>query len=91
LKTKEGDKVAVPKYSSITSLIPWQTALAQAVVNTSGNRSYKVVMQWISEVWAPDATFAALADSGGDNFVTLDIKLTTAMSHVVSHDGQDAK
>jgi len=71
--------------------VSWQTALLQAVVPTSGNRSYNVVTTWISQSWAKGSTYESLADSGPDAFVTLDMMLSTAMQTMIMHAGQDAK
>ena len=60
-------------------------------MQTSGNRDYKPVIKWISDVWAVGATFDGLADSGGDSFATLDVKLASSMQAVISHGGHDAK
>ena len=90
-KTKESDKVQVPAFPTITSLLMWQTALSQALVQTSGSRDIQSVVKWISEVWSPGSSFLGLKDSGGDAFVTLDVKLATAMQAMIAHGGQDAK
>ncbi len=65
-KTKEADKVAVPIYPSITSVLHWQTALTQAIVQASGHRNLQLIIKWITDVWAVDATFESFAKSGGD-------------------------
>jgi len=52
LKTKEGDKVIVPHYPAITTLLAWQTSLLAAVVTTSGEREYTLVARWIGQAYA---------------------------------------
>ena len=49
------------------------------------------MIKWISDVWAAGATLDSLADSGGDSFATLDLKLATSTQAVIAHGGHDAK
>ncbi len=91
LKTKEGDKLHAPSYPSITNLVSWQSALTQQLVLTSGVRDIETVIKLISAVWTKGAKFDDFATSGGLEFVTLDVKLSTAMQLIISHGGQDAK
>ncbi len=91
LKIKEADKLTAPAYPTITNLQSWQSNLTQALVQTSGVREVERVIYWITSVWAKDAKFEDFATSGGSEFVTLDVKLSTAMQLIISHGGQDAK
>ncbi len=91
LKVKEADKVNCPSFPTITNLASWQSSLSQALVQTSGVRDVRIIMEWISAVWAPGAKIDHFADSGGEAFVTLDVKLSVSLQHIISHGGQDAR
>ena len=91
LKIKEADKLHAPAYPTITNLASWQSNLTQQLVQTSGVREVETIIQWITEVWTRGAKFEDFATSGGPEFVTLDVKLSTAMQLIISHGGQDAK
>ncbi len=62
----------------------------QALLQTSGNSDIEIVIKRISDVWTIGATSESLVDSGGDAFVTLDVKLATSMQAVIAHGGQGA-
>ena len=90
-KVKEADKLSAPPFPTITNLASWQSNLSQALVQTSGVRDVRIIIEWISAVWAPGAKIDHFATSGGESFVTLDVKLSVALQHIISHGGQDAK
>ncbi len=90
-KIKEADKLHAPAYPTITNLASWQSNLTQQLVQTSGVREVETIIQWITSVWTKGAKFEDFATSGGPEFVTLDVKLSTAMQLIISHGGQDAK
>ena len=90
-KIKEADKLHAPPYPTITNIASWQSNLTQALVQTSGFRVVETIIEWITKVWTKGAKFEDFSSSGGPEFVTLDVKLSTAMQLIVSHGGQDAK
>jgi hypothetical protein len=90
-KTKEAEKVHVPPFPTIISLSAWKTALTHGVVQASGNRDTGRVVAWIKIVWAPGKTIEDFASSGGDEFVTLDNKLTVSLQMSVQNGGTDAR
>ena len=49
------------------------------VAVASGNPDYTRVTQWLAETWS-DVTFEQLGSSSGMVFVTLDLKLASAMT-----------
>ncbi len=85
LKTKEADKLTAPAYPTITNLMGWQSNLGVALVQASGVRNVEKVIFWISSVWAKGSKFEDFAESGGAEFVTLDIKLSMAMTSTIAH------
>ncbi len=91
LKIKEADKITPPPYPTITNLMGWQSNLGVSLVQASGVRNVEKVIFWISAVWAKDAQLEDFSDSGGSEFVTLDIKLSMAMNSTIAHGGQDAR
>jgi hypothetical protein len=91
LKTREADKVFVPIYPAITTLLAWQTSLLAAVVTASGEREYSLVARWIGKAFDKTLKFEELADSEHRRFVTLDMKLATGMTLMISNAGQGAK
>ena len=88
LKTKEADKITPPPYPTITNLMGWQSNLGVAPVQASGVRTVEKVIYWISAVWAQDAQLDDFAESGGAEFVTLDIKLSVAINSTNANGGQ---
>jgi hypothetical protein len=91
LKVKEADKLHAPAYPTITNLASWQSNLTQQLVQTSGVRDVQTIIEWITAVWTTGAKIEDFADSGGAAYVTLDVKLSTAMQLIISHGGQEAK
>ncbi len=91
LKVKEADKLHAPSFPTITNLGSWQSNLSQALVQTSGVRDVRIIIEWISAVWAPGSKIEDFATSGGDAFVTLDVKLSSALQQIIAHGGHEAK
>jgi hypothetical protein len=91
LKIKEADKLHAPAFPTITNLASWQSNLTQALVQTSGVRDVETIIAWISAVWAAGSKIEDFADSGGEAYVTLDVKLSIALQQIITHNGPDAK
>ena len=83
-KVKEADKVEVPPFPEINQLSPWRTNLMNNVAVASGNPDYSKVTLWLAETWS-GANFQQLA------FVTLDLKLASAMTTMIHKAGERAK
>ena len=60
------------------------------VAVASGNPDYSKVMLWLAETWS-GSTFQQLGNSGGVAFVTLDLKLASAMAVMIRKAGERAK
>ena len=89
-KIREADKIEVPPFPDITQIAPWRTKLMNSVAVASGNPDYYRVTIWLSESWS-GKNFEELANSGGALFVTLDLKLASAMTNMMHKGGERSK
>ena len=60
------------------------------VAVASGNPDYSKVTLWLAETWS-GATFQQLGNSGGVAFVTLDLKLASALAVMIHKAAEKAK
>jgi len=89
-KIREADKIEVPPFPDITQIAPWRTKLMNSVAVASGNPDYYRVTIWLAESWS-GKNLEELASSGGSAFVTLDLKLASAMTNMMHKGGERSK
>jgi hypothetical protein len=78
-RIKEADKVACPKFPSVTNVRAWHTQLTRNLVLASG-RTDGAEVAWLNVVLDKGSTFESLSNSGEARFATLDLKLHNAVS-----------
>ena len=69
----------VPNFPTIPNLNGWKMQVGKNLVTASG-RTDRREIGWWGEVCNPSATFETLEDSGEERFLSLDLKLPTALS-----------
>ncbi len=70
----------VPKFPSMANRMVWR--VARAIVSASSQADCAEA-GWFGDSFKEGVAFDALADSGGDRFASLDIKLSAALSAMV--------
>ena len=81
-KSKEGDRVTIPKFPLPENYRNWRIRVRDAIVATSTRPDEAFL--WAEQVFEQDQSLDALQDSG--KFVTLDAKLMSAITNVVEGD-----
>ena len=81
-RTKEADRVIVPKFPNPEAYRNWRIRVRDAV--TAASAKPDAAFKWIERVWEESMALETLADSG--TFATLDAKLMSAITNVVDGD-----
>ena len=81
-RTKEADRVIVPKFPNPEAYRNWRIRVRDAV--TAASAKPDAAFKWIERVWEESMALDTLADSGA--FTTLDAKLMSALTNVVDGD-----
>ena len=81
-KTKEAEKVLVPKFPQPESYRNWRIRVRDAVVAASDKPDK--AFEWLSRVWEADMKEETLRDPEG--FTTLDAKILSALSNILEGD-----
>ena len=79
---KNEDKMALPPFPSITTLMQWKIDVGKCLV-AFGGRTDQKELKWVAEKWAPGQTFETLADSGRERFHYMDLKLSAVLTLMV--------
>ena len=81
----------MPPYPEITKLIAWRASLQRAVALAARNPDFNKVNAWIKRGMDGSKTYEELDDIGGDEFVTLDMKLASGMTAMLAKSGERGK
>ena len=80
LKSREQDKVVVPKFPTLVQLEQYAVSLSNSLIFASSLKDCAEI-EWLSE--AKSKTFDELGDSGAKRFESLDVKLSMALAATI--------
>ena len=75
---KEAERVNVPPWPKITKLDSWKMALNMNVTSASADPDIEVWMSWVACAFVVNPDLEFLANSAGERFAMMDIKLRSA-------------
>ena len=81
-RIREQDTVKVPNFPSLPSLTQWRIQISKNLVTASGHLDLREITWW-GEIGLPENNFETLADSGERRFLSLDLKLSTALGSML--------
>ena len=91
ISRKEAERVNVPPWPKITKLDSWKMALAMNVTSASADPDIEVWMSWVACAFVVNPDLECLADSGGERFAMMDIKLALSLPTMLRSAPDDAK
>ena len=90
ISRKEAEKVNVPPWPKITKLDSWKMALTMNVTSASADPDIEVWVSWVACAFVVNPDLEFLADSGGERFAMMDIKLALSLQTML-RSAPDAK
>ena len=91
ISRKEAEKVNVPPLPKITKLDGWKMALTMNVTSASADPDIEVWMSWLACAFVVNPDLGFLADSGGERFARMDIKLALSLQTMIRSAPDDEK
>ena len=88
---KEAKKVNVPPWPRITKLDSWKMAPTMNVTSASADPDTEAWMSWLACAFVVNPDLDSLADSGGERFAMLGIRLALALQMMLKSSPDDAK
>ena len=81
-RIREQDTVKVPNFPTLPNLTQWRIQISKNLVTAGGHLDLREITWW-GEIGLAENTFETLADSGDQRFLSLDLKLSTALGSML--------
>eukprot|EP00972_Heterocapsa_arctica_P092254 13605421-Heterocapsa_arctica.AAC.1 len=79
---REKEEVSVPAFPAGSQLVQWRVEVSKNLCSASGRLDHKEMRWFFVDGYGPGISFMTLANSGGDRFRSLDIKLSTSFGKI---------